>query len=94
LVVILSGARAGPQHLNGIEHAFYPSPTTLLYALLRPTSNERPGRALIWAMVVAASGSRLGAFSSSLPTFDDQPVLSLAKHLPLQDGAHAPAPLG
>jgi hypothetical protein len=28
--------------------------TTLLYALLRPTSNERPQRALIWAMVIAA----------------------------------------
>jgi hypothetical protein len=28
--------------------------TTLLYALLRPTSNERPQRALIWALVIAA----------------------------------------
>jgi hypothetical protein len=28
--------------------------TTLLYALLRPTSNERPQRALVWAMVIAA----------------------------------------
>jgi hypothetical protein len=42
--------------------------TTLLYALLRPRSNDRPGRALFWAMAIAAFIHGAAHYPSSITT--------------------------
>jgi hypothetical protein len=57
--------------------------TTLLYALLRPTSNERPRRTLIWALLIAAFVHGMAHYPGSIASPLEGIHITLMYGLPL-----------
>jgi hypothetical protein len=57
--------------------------TTLLYALLRPTSNDRPQRALIWALMIAAFVHGMAHYPGSIRNPLEGIYITLMYGLPL-----------